>query len=416
MNIIKNKKEIKTKKIFDLNGKKTLKRGPFGSALKKSFFVPSGFKVYEQKNAIRKNINDGDYYINESKYQELINFNLLPNDIIVSCSGTVGEVYMIPENAPEGVINQALLRIRLAKNDFPLYYYYYFSSSRFKSKLLQDSMGGVIKNISGMETLNNIEVIDISYEEQKNITKILKLQDDKLKNIKELLEKIEIRNQYYADKLLSGELSIENNQIKNMRIDLNQYILKDIVSKSITSGSTPKNISYEKSSETPIKYYKVENVDKQLTEKYYITEQDNEIQKRSKLAENDILITIAGTLGKLVFVKIEDLPANINQAIAIVRVDENKCNKKYVYYFLKTIEAQINKNRNGGVIQNLNLTTLSNFDINVPSSMTYQKEIVTFLDNLEIEKEKVERLLKLEEQRFEWLSDKLLSGEYIIED
>ena len=90
-----------------------LKRGPFGGALKKEIFVTEGFKVYEQGNAINKNYLYGKYFIDHRKYKEMASFSVEPNDLIVSCSGTLGQTYRIPHEAPEGIINQALLRIRV---------------------------------------------------------------------------------------------------------------------------------------------------------------------------------------------------------------------------------------------------------------------------------------------------------------
>ncbi len=84
-------------------------RGPFGSALKKEFFVPSGFKVYEQRNAIYQTTELGDYYISQKKFDELKRFELNGGDYIVSCSGTIGKLYKLPLDAPKGLINQALL-------------------------------------------------------------------------------------------------------------------------------------------------------------------------------------------------------------------------------------------------------------------------------------------------------------------
>ena len=77
-------------------------RGPFGSALKKEFFVePTNdtYKVYEQKHAIQKNHIIGSYYIAKEKFQELRRFEVFPGDIIMSCSGTIGEFYQIPKEA-----------------------------------------------------------------------------------------------------------------------------------------------------------------------------------------------------------------------------------------------------------------------------------------------------------------------------
>ncbi len=86
-------------------------RGPFGSSLKKEYFTKTGYKVYEQKNAIYQSVELGKYYISEEKFQELKRFEIKPNDYIISCSGTIGRLFQIPETAPKGLINQALLII-----------------------------------------------------------------------------------------------------------------------------------------------------------------------------------------------------------------------------------------------------------------------------------------------------------------
>lgn len=94
-------------------------RGPFGSALKKEFFVPKGehtYKVYEQKNAIQCNELIGTYYIDQSRYKNLERFTVLPGDIIMSCAGTIGKLFLIPVLAERGIINQALIRFRLDHN------------------------------------------------------------------------------------------------------------------------------------------------------------------------------------------------------------------------------------------------------------------------------------------------------------
>lgn len=90
-----------------------LVRGPFGGALKKEFFVASGHKVYEQRNAIYRDVRIGNYYIDDAKFRELKRFEVKENDFIVSCSGTIGRIFQIPRNAPKGVINQALLKMVL---------------------------------------------------------------------------------------------------------------------------------------------------------------------------------------------------------------------------------------------------------------------------------------------------------------
>ncbi len=90
--------------------------GPFGSALKNECFVDreqGHCIVYEQKHAIKKTVDLPVRYITEKKYNELRRFTVLPDDIIISCRGTIGEVYTIPQGAPLGVIHPSLMKIRL---------------------------------------------------------------------------------------------------------------------------------------------------------------------------------------------------------------------------------------------------------------------------------------------------------------
>jgi type I restriction enzyme S subunit len=90
--------------------------GPFGSALKNECFVEKedGFCiVYEQKHAIQKTLDLPTRYVSEDKYLELKRFSIYPGDIIVSCRGTIGELFMIPEEAPLGIMHPSIMKIRL---------------------------------------------------------------------------------------------------------------------------------------------------------------------------------------------------------------------------------------------------------------------------------------------------------------
>lgn len=125
-------------------------RGPFGSALKKEFFVEKGdstYKVYEQKNAINKNALIGTYYISTEMYKSLSRFEIFPNDIIMSCSGTIGELFVIPFDAERGIINQALLKFTLNKKIEQNYFL--FMMNLIKSKM--DVKGCGIQNIGSVK-------------------------------------------------------------------------------------------------------------------------------------------------------------------------------------------------------------------------------------------------------------------------
>ena len=147
------------------------RKGPFGSSLTKSMFVPKSehsIKVYEQKNAIQKDYRLGDYYISEDKFSEMQSFVTKPSDIIVSCAGTIGETYLLPEEAPIGIINQALMRVELYNLDIADYWQLFFAYILLIENKMKGA-GSAIKNIPPFEYLKAILVPIPPLQEQKRI-------------------------------------------------------------------------------------------------------------------------------------------------------------------------------------------------------------------------------------------------------
>lgn len=168
------------------------KKGPFGSSITKAMFVPKGentYKVYEQGNAIRKTIEYGSYYISQKKYEELKGFAIKPGDIIVSCAGTIGEIYKLPNNCEAGVINQALMRVRLYSNINELYFIYYFTGV-LKGDVIDEANGTAIKNIPPFKVLKAMNILLPSLFEQNEIVVILERVLSKEQHIKETAEAV----------------------------------------------------------------------------------------------------------------------------------------------------------------------------------------------------------------------------------
>ena len=123
-------------------------------------FVSKGddtYKVYEQKNAIQKDCTLGTYYIPKEKYESLSGFAIQPFDIIVSCAGTIGETYVLPRNIQKGIINQALMLIRLYYRDIEQFYLLYFDFI-LKEEAKNSSKGTAIKNIPPFDVLKNFYI------------------------------------------------------------------------------------------------------------------------------------------------------------------------------------------------------------------------------------------------------------------
>jgi len=157
-----------------------LVRGPFGGSLKKEIFVDKGYAVYEQQHAIYKN-HDIRYYIPKDKYLSMKRFAVSYNDLIMSCSGTIGRIYVIPEDAPEGIINQALLKITIKKDILPNYLAVLMESSYFKEIIASYSDGAAIKNIAAVNVLKEIDLLVPPVDEQNNILAHLDAISEKVK-------------------------------------------------------------------------------------------------------------------------------------------------------------------------------------------------------------------------------------------
>ena len=145
--------------LIRLNDIGIYRKGPFGSSLTKSMFVPKGadtVKVYEQKNAIKKDHTLGDYYITRQYYEDKMQgFTVSAGDIIVSCAGTIGETYIMPDNIELGIINQALMRMTIFAPIDIDYFLMYFDYV-LKNSARECSKGSAIKNIPPFEIFKQL--------------------------------------------------------------------------------------------------------------------------------------------------------------------------------------------------------------------------------------------------------------------
>ncbi len=193
------------KPLEELCRKKGLVRGPFGGALKKEFFVRDGIKVYEQQNAINRDFSLGDYFIDLKKFEELSRFEVKPNDFIVSCSGTIGRIFMIPINAPKGIINQALLKITIDESIVKKQFFlHYFEWDEFQLKIIDSTQGGAMKNLVGMAIFRDTKFAVPPKSEQTAIATALSDTDALIENLEKLIAKKRNIKQGVMQELLTG--------------------------------------------------------------------------------------------------------------------------------------------------------------------------------------------------------------------
>ena len=174
------------------------------------------------------------------------------------------------------------------------------------------------------------------------------------------------------------------------------------ITDSITKGTTPKNYSEE-----GINFIKVENIENNqiinINSYIDVNTHKNELS-RSILEKNDLLFSIAGTLGRTAKVTEDILPANTNQALAILKINDlNAINVDYVQTRLNCsdIEKYIFQNLAVGAQPNLNLKQVGDIEIKLPSK-SEQDKIQNFINSINkkielLEKKYNEKLIFKEE-------------------
>ncbi len=176
----------------------------------------------------------------------------------------------------------------------------------------------------------------------------------------------------------------------------------------ITKGTTPTTIGFS-FVDTGVNFVKIESIGENgefLPDKFaHITDECDKKLKRSQLEENDILFSIAGAIGRTAIVPRSILPANTNQALAIIRIPQNAINLRFVLYALQSqaVEEQSEKQKQGVAQLNLSLKNIADIMIPLVSSEK-QDEIVRNLAAVDaaiaIRKEQICLIDQLVKSRF----------------
>lgn len=237
-------------------------------------------------------------------------------------------------------------------------------------------------------TLSNLPLSDISrfivnvpaLKEQTKIAEFLSAVDDK---ISQLSRQHELLNQYkkgVMQKIFSQEIRFKNDNGE----DFGEWDFVELgeICDLITKGTTPTSIGGN-FIDQGINFIKIESITENgnfIREKFaFIDEGTNKLLNRSILKENDILFSIAGALGRVAIVDSSILPANTNQALAIIRL-KNKDFTKFIYYFLNSEKIKkLIENESVQLAQaNFSLGQLSKIEIALPS-IQEQAKIAEFL-------------------------------------
>ncbi|MCC5487643.1 restriction endonuclease subunit S [Vibrio lentus] len=165
--------EVKMIEKLAAKDKYSIKAGPFGSALKKEDYAESGYKIYGQEQVIRDDLDFGDYFIDQSKYESLKSCAVSPGDMLISLVGSFGKISVVPEEYSPGIINPRLMKVKFdTKLVNPLFMKFLLTSKEMLRKIESMSHGGTM-GILNVGKMKGLEVIVPPLVFQENFLKLL---------------------------------------------------------------------------------------------------------------------------------------------------------------------------------------------------------------------------------------------------
>jgi type I restriction enzyme, S subunit len=360
--------------------KGAIRRGPFGGSLKKEIFVESGFKVYEQQNAIKDNFQIGNYFIDEDKFREMEGFSVKPNDLIISCAGTIGKVAIVPNEALPGVINQALMRIR-PNTEIILcrYLKWLLEAPKYQRDIFGKSAGSALKNLAAISEIKQCKIPLPPLEEQRRIAVILDKADGVRRKRKEAIALTE-------DLLRSTFLEMFGDPVTNPKgwelVELGKLLT------FLTSGSRGWAKYYAKEGSLFLRIQNVKDGRLLLDDIAFVNAPDSAESRRTSVQEGDVLVSITADLGRTAVIPKGLGKAHINQHLALLRLNKELISPEYAAAFLASIGGQLQFDRlnREGVKAGLNFDDLRGLEILLPpleKQMEYSKFLQSQTEALE---------------------------------
>ena len=372
------------KQLADVCTRQGIVRGPFGGALRKDIFTDSGFKVYEQRNAIYKSCAIGSYFVDQSKYTEMHRFSVSPGDFIISCSGTIGRIFQIPREALQGIINQALLKLTTDKEVvYDRYFYILFEWNEFQMRIIDSTQGGAMKNLVGMDVFRTTPVVLPPLPEQRAIAEALSDVDKLLGSLEKLIVKKRAIKQAAMQQLLTGKtrLSGFNGEWETTK-------LGDIA--DLKNGYAFQSNTYVLSGMYQIiTIANVQDGHLSLSKVSRIARLPSDLQDHQQLSSEDILISMTGNVGRVCVVK--EVHCLLNQRVG--RLVATGIDRLFLYYivhdrrFLSSmIELAV-----GGAQDNLGKSDITGYRFFLPRNSVEQRAIATVLSDMDAEIAALER-------------------------
>lgn len=383
-------------------GKSAIKAGPFGSALKKEFYVPSGFKVYGQEQVIAKDPFFGDYYINASKYLELSSCAVEPGDILLSLVGTVGKVLLLPEGSEPGIINPRLLRLSLDKRRVHgPFMAHYLESDLVVNRLESWAQGGTM-GVLNARLVRYLPVLLPPLPEQRQIARVLDTWDSAIRAVEKVAAAKRERKRGLMQVLLTGKKRfMEFHDLPRPRVSLGSQIDR------IVGGGTPSRSEPRYWDSTGIPWITVKDLKREViwdTEEH-ISERGLRKSSATLVPAGTVIVATRMAVGKSVRCQV---PAAINQDLKAL-FPKTTLRSDYLHLVLQASQQSLEAIASGSTVKGIRLADLRGLTFDLPP-VEEQAKISAALSVAKKEIGTLERQLEAYRLQKRGLMQQLLTG------
>lgn len=153
--------------------------GPFGSQLKKEYFVQMGHKVYGRENVFNNDFKIGNRRISPDRYKLFRAYEIKPGDVVIAMMGTVGKCAIVPDDIEPGIMDSHLLRLQIDENQYSkeLLVQLISDSNLIKKQIKTLSVGGILEGLSS-KIVKQLLIPKPPFHEQKKFVEILTILDN----------------------------------------------------------------------------------------------------------------------------------------------------------------------------------------------------------------------------------------------
>jgi len=304
-----------TELVIDYRGKTPKKLG--------GDWCKQGYRALSAKNIKTGRIVQAETirYIDESLYRKWMKDEVQRGDILITSEAPFGQIFFW-DSDEKIVLSQRLFCVRIKPEYDARFIYYYMTTPEFQSELDGRATGTTVIGLRQPELMKCI-IRCPEIQEQKVIAAILSSIDAKII----ANEKVNDNLEQQLRTIFKAEFT-DNPELEN----ITQIPLSELCH-VVTKGTTPTTLG-KPFVESGINFIKAESIlDDHSIDKSkfaFIDEETNALLKRSIIHAGDVVFTIAGTLGRFALIDENVLPANTNQAVAIIRADVEKVLPEYI--------------------------------------------------------------------------------------